>query len=512
MLLLFQGLLWLAAPGAVTEPVAAAPDAEELEASAELFEEITPEKREPDPDVEQDSSDLFRITSTTLFTASGNEPETNLVLDETGWRVEDLLRPRRHRAYPSQAVAMYAEVSPWDWLLFRALLDTREIRAGSTLQPPLEGLAINGNQAEDELGSNAVLRELSVMIAHGAMTVEVGRFLSDVAEGMVYRDYGAGVRVRVDLQEAGQGPFEAEVLLTSVGQRVEELDNNGLAALRLDWNLDLFQHVSLLMAVSEDENGEISEVLRSAYAENLLESQQALNSLFLQDLGSGNVGYLGAMGHFITPNHATIDTRLVLMRGKFDLSVPLEVIATPDDVLEGRDISLDVSGFALDATVRFRLTDELDLAGHAFVLSGDTPPTADGGEYNTFIGLAPYWVWTGLFFSGGINQLFLPSRSASAGINGRGVFGFGPALEARTDDLRGEARTIALSASVDPPGAPVGGDGRGYGVELDLFGEWQATPWLSLGAELDLLLPGKFFPQSEPAYLAITMVTLSNGE
>jgi hypothetical protein len=139
---------------------AAAQSAEDLAASTEVLDASEPEGEQKSAEQKpaEQRGAKFEITWTTLVTASGGEPETNLQLDESGWRVEDLLRPRRHKLYPSTALSVYGELDATDWLLFRALFDTREIRDGATLEPPLSGLTINGNPASDELQSGSMLR------------------------------------------------------------------------------------------------------------------------------------------------------------------------------------------------------------------------------------------------------------------------------------------------------------------------------------------------------------------
>jgi hypothetical protein len=344
------------------------------------------------------------------------------------------------------------------------------------------------------------------------LTVELGRFLGEVADGLVYREYGSGLRLRTDFESMGVGPFSAELMLTSVGQRVDELDANGLASLRLDWNLSPFEYVSLFVAASSDDNGEISEVLRSAYAETLLPDQQRLNALFLQENGSGGQGYIGLVAHLITRASATLEARLVLSGGKLTLGVPPERIVLPEDALDGETITVDVGGLAADVEAHFSANDWIDFGGYAFLLSGDAPPTQDGERYRSFIGLAPFWTWTGLFFAGGLNSGLYPNRAAAAGINGRGVVGVGPGIELFGDKVSAEGRAIVLAAAADPPPSPLGGTSRFYGLELDVNVEWEPLDFMSIGAELDVLLPGAFFATRYVAYMALTRVTVTHGD
>ena len=176
MWLLLDAWLWLATPAAVAHPVAEAPDGAELEASQAVLDESAPEAR-PKPD-ETARTSLLEISWSTMVTASGGAPETNLQLDSTGWRIEDVLRPRRNKLYPSTFASLYTEIDAADWLLVRGLVDTREIRDGSTLEPPIDGLAINGAPAAQELRSGNLVRELSLVFGNDAFSVEVGRFRS----------------------------------------------------------------------------------------------------------------------------------------------------------------------------------------------------------------------------------------------------------------------------------------------------------------------------------------------
>lgn len=495
-----------AEPAAETLPSQPADD--ELDAAEEILDSSEPDKK---PAEEEAANNVFELRWTTMVTASGGEPQTSLTLADDGFRTEDLLRPRPAKLYPSTAVAAYGEVAAFDWLLFRALFDTREIRDGDTLEPPVKGVAMNGNPASDEIASGAAFRELSALLGDESLSLELGRFQAEVADGLVYRDYGTGVRVRADFEAMDVGPVQAEIVLTSVGQRVDELENNQLFAMRADWRISPFEYVSAFIAGSEDKNGEISEVLRSAYAENLLDDQQALTALFLQEQGSGSQGYLGVAAHVIAAEGLTMKGRIVVSGGKLKLRVPPEEIIEPEDVLEGEEVEIDVGGFATDIEAHYALDSWIDLAGYALLLSGDAPPERDGKRYRSFIGLAPYWTWTGLFFSGGLNSGLYPNRASAAGINGRGVFAIGSGIELTGDEVSAESRALVLTSTADPPEAPLGGRSRLYGVEVDCLVEWQPYRWLSLGAELDMLVPGTFFAYRELAYLGLTRITVMHA-
>jgi hypothetical protein len=71
---------------------------------------------------------------------------------------------------------------------------------------------------------------------------------------------------------------------------------------------------------------------------------------------------------------------------------------------------------------------------------------------------------------------------------------------------------VLLGATADPPAPPLGGQSRAYGTEIDFRGEWRALPILRVGAEIDVFIPGDFFPSQRVAYLALGIVSLSNAQ
>ena len=62
--------------------------------------------------------------------------------------------------------------------------------------------------------------------------------------------------------------------------------------------------------------------------------------------------------------------------------------------------------------------------------------------------------------------------------------------------------TFLASAATGPFG------GRRYGTELDLDLTWAPREWLLVGAELDVLFPGDFFPAGRTIYKSILAVDL----
>jgi hypothetical protein len=456
---------------------------------------------------------VYDLRLNLMLTATGNDPETRLLYDVMQrpllgpvvvFRRDELLRPRAARVYPSLSAAAGAEWELSDLVLLRALVDSGELRDGSTVEPEVDGVALNGQPVGDELRSLSIVRELSITLGKQAFEVELGRLRATVAEGLVYDDFGTGARARLDLAEAGSIPLHAELVATTVGQRTSRLQENPMLALEIAYDASLLESIGVFAALASDKSGALSDVLRSSVAERHLAMPVALNALFSDDKGHGQIGYLGAHAQLLVASKLLLRATAVLSTGAFSLTIPQASGQSAQQKIEVR------SG-AADVELHYTLSSKLDLATYAFALSGDDSPTGAKSTYHAFIGLAPYWVWTGLFFSGGLNQSLLANRAAAAGVNGHGVIGAGPAIEWSDAHGSAELRVIWLEAIAPPPAAPYGGSGRAYGLEADLHGQWKATRWLSAGAELDVLIPGNYFPENTIAYRMLGLVSVAYG-
>lgn len=446
------------------------------------------------------------------------------------WRVEQLLCPRPDTSYLAAMASLYFEWRATDWLRVRALVDTGEIRDGETLDPPLRGLTLDG-RPPGQLGRAAFfVRELSVVLGKPALSLEVGRFRAAIADGLVMDGFiGVGLRGRIDLHElAADTPLQAEVMAVSLQRRVDEPEG-GLIAARLDVDLSTFEWISVFVALASDEGGGLSDPIRSAFAEGAIGElsstpyvagtpedplvQQALDAAYLGSGGRGGVVYLGGQVSLLPIDGLSLRATVALMGGRLRLDGPVIDLAAadPDAIVQTRQQEIEVKGSALDVEAHYGLSPYWDLGGSLFALSGDSPPGADGDEYGAFLAPAPYWVWTGLFFSGGLNQGLIPSRAAAAGVNGRGAIGLGPSL-AYTDAWgHVQARALWLRSVAAAPSAPGGGSGRNYGLEVDLEVEWLPWSFLRLGAEVDVLLPGDYFRYRDVAYRALALATVFYG-
>lgn len=446
------------------------------------------------------------------------------------WVIEQSLCPTDSETYVAAMAALYGEWRIASWLNLRFLVDSGEIRDGGTLDPPLGGITLDG-RPPSELGEVAFfVRELALTVQNDVATLEIGRFRGSVADGLILDDFlGFGIRGRLELTGAGGHPIHMELMLAGL-QRSLEAPNGNVLAFRFDYDLSAFEWLSGFAALVGDDGGGLSDAVRSAFAEGAITEvsgapydpasgdaarvQQALDAAFLGESSQGGALYLGAQASVLPLPGLSLRATAALMAGQLELAAPnvgVGVIADNDGDVEPELVEVELEGTAADLELHYGLSQRWDLGGHLFGLSGDAPPGQAGDSYQAFLAPAPFWVWSGLFFSGGLSQGFYPSRASSAGVNGRGALGAGASLTYDDGTSLARLKALWLRATADPPRAPGGGTGRNYGLEADLELEWRPFRQLRIGAELDVLLPGDYFYFSDVAYRAIALVTFSHG-
>jgi hypothetical protein len=453
---------------------------------------------------------VLDLDLTTAFTTIRNEPETNLHQDDSGvWQVGDLLHPRDPETYPSAGLRLGAEAQPARWLELRGLLDTGPIRPGSSLDPPEDGATSYGLPLDEAASEGLFLREAAVGFVGQWGSVELGRRRSEVASGLVYDDYGTGGAVDLDVLELERGPLQVKMLGLLVGRTFSDMETgSSLFALRVDYPLSLFESVGPFFAYWADRGGAVGDILASARREAIIvENGPVVEQVLLTRAArstqrpDADVFYAGFGGSVVPVLNLSLRGDGVAEFGSATVRLGAE------------ETALDFRGWAGDIEAHRGLTERWDLGAFAFGLSGDRAPRVRQGDttYAGFVAPAPYWTWTGLFFSGGLNQGFYPSRASAAGINGHGVLGLGPILSWRGDRPSFETRVAWLRALSEAPPAPLGGGGSQYGVELDLRNDWRLGNGVTLAGELDVLFPGSYFPEHDPALRFIVLLDLHYG-
>jgi len=455
-----------------------------------------------DPPILVDASLVLR------YTATRAEPQTWFSVTAAGaLDTEALLLPRPLHHFGSVVAFFGLETELTRGLSLRTLIDSGELRTGQSLEPPLDQTITSDGQP---LGSGLFnlerVKELAFQVSwkHGA--VEVGRRLAVVGESLVFEDFATGAAMTFDLGAIGLDDWTVDAGGYVVGYDLDSFRQpNGLVHLRVGRDLSLFESVGIFGAVLI-ENGLLQDTLVSALSEGIvvaqgpLEEQVSLSNLFLTERTSS--GYLG---------YAGIDAQLLPAEGWSVRGVAAGAFGRVDVHEPG--IAFLLSSWAATAEVSYGITSDVGVGTFLVAMSGDQPPLPRGQnevDYHGFIAVAPYWTWTGLFFSGGLTQGLYPGQAAAAGVNGHGVMVGGARAELSTDYVWTELRVAGLWALAAPPPL-LGGSGYHYGVEADLLVEWQPLDWLGVGVELDVLRPGSYFQQHDVAFRAIGQVHARAG-
>lgn len=443
------------------------------------------------------------------FTATANEPQTALIGGIDGWNVSSLLEPNASVVYPMVALWLAVETEVVPWLGLRFLGDTGEIRPGSSLLPEVDGLASNGSALEDAFTSGAWIRELTARVSGLGIRIDVGRQRVAVAQGLVYDTFGTGGTLALDFGSLGGPSFRLDAAALVVGERWEEIGEGSLLfSGRMGYELSLFESLGVYVAHFIDPGGALAGVVRSVVAESVIEdvTRESVEQNLLSELldenrpSAGSLTYIGADFSVLPGLGMSMRGAVVTQFGTLEASRGDNTVAR-----------LQLWSAAGQLEVHQGLGEHWDVGLFALYLGGDDAPrrSNDTPRYGGFIGIAPYWVWTGLFFSGGLSQGLYPGRATAAGVNGHGVTGAGTSVSWFGSKGSVEVRGIPLLALSAPPMEPVGGTGRWYGVELDLRLQWEIEVGLTWGVEADFLIPGDFFPRNAIAFRVVSVASVS---
>ncbi|MEM6533904.1 MAG: hypothetical protein AAF654_14885 [Myxococcota bacterium] len=455
-----------------------------------------------------------------LMTAEGNFPvpvlNTGEVETAAGrdviWLTDELLRAGDDFLYPSVVTTAEVEWFPTHRLALRTFLTTGEVRAGSTLEPPSENrITVFGRSPSEFFESGFWLAEFSLTGFFGPLTVEAGRRFTDIAGGLIYQDVGTGLFVTLSGLDSG---FVFNASVYAAGRDFDSLTTPSPiahAALRYEW--EWINSVELFAASYRSRNGDLTDVFVSTLAEAAIVAQPDLDEdarrrlidavltpLLAEDIGDGaQLNYFGAsvQGQF---GRLQLRSRLAISRGAFetveDLDAPLESIEA---------LRVSLRGYAFDVDTSVTATASLSFGAEAFGFSGFKPGSVRDRQYNSFIAIAPLWTYSTIFFTSGVNQTFTAARGSAAGINGHGVFGFGPTVDWTPRDWAIEAKILALFAD-EPIDPLIGGGGDFYGIESNAMIRAELGDGLALQGIAGVLVPGSFFPDDALAYRALVIL------
>jgi hypothetical protein len=375
-------------------------------------------------------------------------------------------------------------------------------------------LTSNGRPLANELSATLFVREAYAAYSFGRAgfaTARAGRKRVSVADGYVYDDYATGAEVALDLGAIGP-PFS---LTASLFQPTRDFPRQveGISpflAVRADWLPSLFEHAGIFLAAHRDRTGSIAELFRGALVERLVSvveqappgsaelvaANHRLAAVLGQRLESdATMAWAGTSGRLSLRGGQRLGWTAALLRGRIDRVDTGSATAFS----LAHDVTLD--GRLLSTTWDVQLGERAHLGAFFLYLSGGTFPVGQNvtGEYRGFLGIAPFVTATNLFFAGGLSESFAARQSTAPGVNGRGVTA--PGLSLSYDPTESLGLDLKAAYLVAPVNGPLGGSV--YGTEVDAGLSWSPRPWLVLGAELDVLVPGSFYAGSQTVYKTI---------
>ncbi|MEM6732727.1 MAG: hypothetical protein AAF658_14300, partial [Myxococcota bacterium] len=411
-------------------------------------------------------------------------PNTALESVQTfpAWNTDELLRPGPDELYPSLILTADGEWSPASWVSFRAFATSGEIRAGSTFAPEIDSSVVFLGTPPDEFWRQGFwLGDANVAFFATPLIVELGRKTVSIGEGLVYRDVGTG------LFASYAHPFDDDLLtidadLFVAGRSFDDLGTPspmGKLALRYEWGFANL--IEVYGAYYRDRNVGLDDVIAATRAETVLRGdfntescgsvaqiaritidecrQISLNSILLDDIGDrAQLSYLG-VSSVLQLDHLLLRMNAVASAGAYDFTATQGVRAETSSRVRLRGYAFDLDAY-LSVTSTF---------GPGLLLFGFTGLDDDDVanlRYDAFIGIAPLWSYSTIFFASGVNQTFTAARTAAAGINGHGVFGGGPNLQWGPSPWFGKLSALFLFAD-EPIDESLGGGGRFYGVETN---------------------------------------------
>lgn len=383
----------------------------------------------------------------------------------------------------------------------------------------------NGRPFDEELRHTLLLREAYASYRFGRagfLTLTVGRKRTIVGDGYIHDDYVTGVELDADVGAIGpQWDLGAALVLPTRGS-LDEDTVSPMVVLRADYLFSLFDRAGLFVAGLRERGDGLGALYRGAMQERLVvvatenepgtlphrRAQQLLAASSAATFRSdGALGWVGTSGRLTPARGHRLAWTAALLGGRIrSVDVGLRQTLLAEDVtLRGHLVSLrwDVE-----------LARTLGAGASFLLLSGDelprgTPDAGGGvtparGTYRAFMGVSPYLTETAIFFGGGLSEGYADRQVRSPGVNGRGVVS--PAVSLRWDprqEVAARARAAWLGASADGPFG-----GRVYGTEVDFEVTWEATRWLLLGAEADVLFPGDVFRGRRPVTRGVLAVDL----
>ena len=407
------------------------------------------------------------------------------------------------------------------WITVRLVLNSGEVREQRT---SLDGttrlvhvVTVNGRLVLDELPKNAFVRTALIDLHAPETTwwqLELGHKLWRLGNSFIFDEWALGVQLSLDFELLNGRPWRLDLsYIVPTRDFADKPWTSPLATVRLEYKLSLFESVWLSFSWFRDGAGEITETVRQAAVERVLNAdfrplrEQATLACYLNTdfRSAGNLFYATIAGNK-TLGPGSLRATLVFEAGRV-LIQGAPVFRT--DCTRTDLVAFTTIGAAFDVSYRWSATDRLAITPFIVAESGQQF-SAGQRMYSAYIGVLPFITRTSLFFAGGLAETFGARRVTSAGVNGRGVVAPGvEAIYEPVDQLRLRAVVSPLFSWARGIEAPVGGGGQFYGVEIDSVVIYEPVSVLGFAAEADVLFGGSFYRTGEPVWKVIFSVDLS---
>ena len=389
-----------------------------------------------------------------------------------------------------------------------SLLGSPTVQTTGTRSP----VTANGQHIRDEARETFFIRQAFVRLQAPEtewLVADLGRFESELSGGLIYGDYGLGVRLLFDLELLKGKPFRLSSRLLLPTRTWTTGMRSPLLELRGEYVLSLLETIGLSLTYYHDGDNNFGALFVPVISEAAVKLQPTLDpdlhrDLFSLFLSTGAPSRANLAWITLDANKYFGDLQLsasfVVEVGHLSLDNIFQVLTllgkTPatEKLPKGDTLEVSTLGFALDLSARYLITEKLALGGFFLYLSGDGNPLLNGGErYGSFLGVVPHLTQTNLFFSGGMNETFSGRQASTSGIDGRGVIaaGLNGSWELRERFRVGATAAVLFSQE----SSPISG-GRFYGQETDLEASVAITSFLRLSLEYDVLWGGNFYAAS----------------
>ncbi len=374
--------------------------------------------------------------------------------------------------YPAGFLTASLTVTPSDALMGRLAVASREISRQT----------IDDGALEHRWESARFVDEAFVRLKRDSAWLRVGKQRVVTGDGLILDDYQPAVTAGATFAGPGERTVRVKALVAGINEDGALREDQSLhAGLTVAVSPSLFKRLWVSVAYLDDRDGLVDRLMPPVVS-------LAARDLFIVPEG-------GQITWWMAGGDASAHGWTVEGAGMFQIG-DLEV--TADDslgLLPSQTRTIRVKGLAARLSASYAATEALTLGGFGVYTSGDGRRPAGvwlDEEYDGFLSIFPFVNDTNLFFQGGINQSFETGRTASSGVDGRGVIAVG----ANSEWTRGRFahRTVVAHLWSEYPAVDNGG--TVYGWEVDTEWDYRATEWLVIRAEGDVLFTGSFFEDS----------------